>query len=632
MSDWYISPTGSDAAAGTSSGAPWKTPQYAYRHASVVDGDRIFCMTGSWTGNDARIDTRGLPNGTNQSKRVTFEAVAGASPVFEIPHGGGVRDSNGSFIWLFINPKSVIIKKGSGTAFTFRDLIGSGWPDDAAEENSGAAEHTSAIAFIRRGGAAGTLSGHNSLIDGITIEHFMGNGVFFEDVDGCHIQNSEVQGAATGIRMNGSEGARVSTTLNGAVSAGDTTAVLSTTTGIAVGEMLRIDNDATVEARIITAINGSTVTLGGYDKPLGTLLDEFPLEFAHASGTVTVTQFGFSGCVLHHNNENTRGIGVPANGDVGGEASAFAKGTVHAAMWNNHIYENYDDRMGSEDYNIDGTGLDPYAMGGDSWNIVAWNDFHDGHAWIESGTDENNLNAGNDNGQLFVYRNYIWGEIDQMDESPINPSADPTAPLILCRATPGWVIRHNSCYITNGPASGHGANRGGIRFRTGGQYGGTFEDMTITDNVLVYAVDSRLYDYESIGSYPTNHTNDYNLLYRPNGGSEGGAYAPNATSYALSSGGLTSWRAATTFGDHDIWAQDPLYTNPASGDLSLQTGSPARNAASDGLNMGAWQTFDDEDPPDEDPLTRPASPSRTSSSRGSAGSRTSSPSRTASQF
>ena len=91
-------------------------------------------------------------------------------------------------------------------------------------------------------------------------------------------------------------------------------------------------------------------------------------------------------------------------------------------MWGTQVDHNYDDRLGSVDYNIDGTGTDPYAMKANSWNVVAWNSFHDNHAWIESGTDSGQLGAGNTNGGMIVYRNYVWGHIDYNNASPIDPA------------------------------------------------------------------------------------------------------------------------------------------------------------------------------------------------------------------
>ena len=40
---------------------------------------------------------------------------------------------------------------------------------------------------------------------------------------------------------------------------------------------------------------------------------------------------------------------------------ALAKGTRNVAVWGNQVDHNYDDRLGSVDYNIDGTGTDPTA-------------------------------------------------------------------------------------------------------------------------------------------------------------------------------------------------------------------------------------------------------------------------------
>jgi len=294
-----------------------------------------------------------------------------------------------------------------------------------------------------------------------------------------------------------------------------------------------------------------------------------------------------SGSRIHDNDENTRGLGNPPNGDVGGEAMVFAKGARNAAMWDNDVYGNYVSRMGSVDYNIDGTGTEPFGMKSLSWNLIAWSSYHDNHAFLESGTDSGQLSAGNDDGGLVVYRNYVWGKIDFQKASPIDPNHVPTASWMLLRASPNWVIRQNTFYITNGPAVGNGSNRGGLRFRCGGQYGGTRENMTILDNIFATTVDSRAYDYTTIGSWPENHVNDYNLLWRPNGGSDPAAVSPSGVWYALNSTGLANWRSQTGFGMHDKWQVNPLFVSPAAGDYRLQAGSPAIGAASWGGDLGA---------------------------------------------
>ena len=343
----------------------------------------------------------------------------------------------------------------------------------------------------------------------------------------------------------------------------------------------------TTQPRIVTQVSGLSVRLGGYAYPGGPLLADVPLEYSFAAGTAAVTVFGIEASHLHHNDENTRGLGIPSGGDVGGEAVVFAKGARNVAAWSNDIHDNYDDRLGTRDYNIDGTGMDPYAMSANSWNVFAWNTSHDNHAWIESGTDANHLSAGNTNGGLIVYRNYIYGNIDYNNLSPINPLASPTAPWMLLRAAPDWVIRHNTFYITNGPAVGSGSNRGGIRFRTGGTYGGTRENITILDNLFVTTVDSRAYDYTTIGSFPAGHVNDYNLLWRPNGGIDPAAVSPSGTAYALNANGLAAWRSQTGLGLHDLWQVNPSFVNASAGDFRLQSGSPAIGAASWGGDIGA---------------------------------------------
>ena len=157
---------------------------------------------------------------------------------------------------------------------------------------------------------------------------------------------------------------------------------------------------------------------------------------------------------------------------------------------------------------------------------------------------------------------------------------------MLLRASPDWVIRQNTFFVTNGPAVGGGSNRGGLRFRSGGSYGGTTEDMTILDNIIVTTVDSRAYDYTTIGSFPANHVNDYNLLWRPNGGTDPAAVAPNGTMYALNSTGLANGAprralACTTSG------RSIRCSSRRRRRLPPADGSPAIDAASWGGDLGA---------------------------------------------
>jgi hypothetical protein len=62
------------------------------------------------------------------------------------------------------------------------------------------------------------------------------------------------------------------------------------------------------------------------------------------------------------------------------------------------------------------------------------------------------------------------------------------------------------------------------------RYGGTTEDITILDNIMVTTVDSRAYDYTTIGSFPAKHVERLQPVcaaqrrLRP-----GSRFAPNGT-------------------------------------------------------------------------------------------------------
>lgn len=59
--------------------------------------------------------------------------------------------------------------------------------------------------------------------------------------------------------------------------------------------------------------------------------------------------------------------------------------------------------------------------------------------------------------------------------------------------------------------------------------------------------------------------------------------------YGGSAQTLNQWRAATNF-DANSLTGDPLFVNAAQGNFKLQTGSPARGAGRDGVDMGAYPT------------------------------------------
>jgi hypothetical protein len=49
------------------------------------------------------------------------------------------------------------------------------------------------------------------------------------------------------------------------------------------------------------------------------------------------------------------------------------------------------------------------------------------------------------------------------------------------------------------------------------------------------------------------------------------------------------WLGAPVDLGYNVLTDNSMVTDPANGDFSLLTGSPALNAASDGTNIGSWQ-------------------------------------------
>src|SRR4051812_23448018 len=87
---FYVSPTGSNAAAGTVA-APWQTLQYAANH--VGPGDTVNALPGNYAGFDIR-------HGGTAALPITFAAQPGATINQVIPGGrkDGINIENASYI------------------------------------------------------------------------------------------------------------------------------------------------------------------------------------------------------------------------------------------------------------------------------------------------------------------------------------------------------------------------------------------------------------------------------------------------------------------------------------------------------------------------------------------------------
>lgn len=142
--------------------------------------------------------------------------------------------------------------------------------------------------------------------------------------------------AVNGGRLN-SAGANAATTLNGAVTAGATSIVVTDATGIAVGQEVFIDNGANLDSAVVASIAGTTINLTGpyqhisttdaAGEPTGT-----GLGANHASGTVVFFADGtrLQATVLGGYLCHAFGIGS----GVGGNNSQ-AHGTYSLAWGNN---------------------------------------------------------------------------------------------------------------------------------------------------------------------------------------------------------------------------------------------------------------------------------------------------------
>lgn len=201
---YYVSPTGSDAASGTSTGAPWKTLQHA--GDTVLAGDTIILMDGTHTG---AANACWLTDNSGVNKmpaNVTITCAAGASVIFEITartgKTGGLAQSGVGSLWFIkeVPTGTLTIELGAGTLFELRDT-GSQVPayDSHAQVWDGVSgsspQRPSAILVYSTGAAAGQV-----IVDGLTISRYTGNGVNFENCYG-EVHNADISGTALGARF-----------------------------------------------------------------------------------------------------------------------------------------------------------------------------------------------------------------------------------------------------------------------------------------------------------------------------------------------------------------------------------------------------------------------------------------------
>jgi hypothetical protein len=94
----------------------------------------------------------------------------------------------------------------------------------------------------------------------------------------------------------------------------------------------------------------------------------------------------------------------------------------------------------------------------------------------------------------------------------------------------------------------------------------------IVKNNIIFANDARMF-IDSWSSVMTGNVIDHNLFYAPGGGSNGTWIWQNVT-YTT----FAAYQSASGNDMNSLIGLDPLLVNPTSGDLHLNTGSPAINA------------------------------------------------------
>lgn len=273
---------------------------------------------------------------------------------------------------------------------------------------------------------------------------------------------------------------------------------------------------------------------------------------------------------IHHQNILLNNVALGSAADAGGSAIDINQDSTNTYVGYNHCYENH---APSQQYGADGGFLDFYQSG--VGHVIEWNVVHDNHGVMEGAGDVNNVNRNN---TMTFRRNLIYGKADYRTFHSGLPASGPHA---LLRASRDSVIEHNVWDIDE-----HGTT-GGLRLsdHDAGSYGGLTDGLVIRDNIFRLHLDVPLY-YLMTDSFISGWDFDYNLVYYVN--AAGNMARRPAAGYSS----LAAWQAATPYGDHDIWGEagtnDPLFVDPANRDYSLQSSSPAINAAHDGTDIGVF--------------------------------------------
>jgi hypothetical protein len=241
-------------------------------------------------------------------------------------------------------------------------------------------------------------------------------------------------------------------------------------------------------------------------------------------------------------------------------------------FWNNTTY--------SSVYTRDGEGFTPFRSG--PWEVYE-NEFWDNEAVMETGTaagpveDPNryyDLPGGN------FHHNYVHGDLN----------TNALGPAILIRSNDNNQFHHNT-FVMDGGGRYNGFPTGNdpgviVAIWSGGGFGDIqVQNLDIHDNIIINTLANASPGnqiFQIVGNQTISNF-DYNLYYSPFGANPL-CIDLNGAAYTLSAAGLTSFRAGSVFGDHDVWAQNPLLN----ADGTLQSGSPAIGAGTGGADIGAY--------------------------------------------
>ncbi len=222
--------------------------------------------------------------------------------------------------------------------------------------------------------------------------------------------------------------------------------------------------------------------------------------------------------------------------DRGANAVVFYRTTGRITASSNTIYGN---RAASHDYTFDGGAFEIYA----SSNITMTdNRLYDNENAVETGTDGTNCSN-----NVFT-RNVAY-------KGTTTSVAGPSMGLIL-RCASNMLVANNSFYNLDSFA---------FDVTVSGGFAGSIDGLAILNNVAR----GTAHPYSFDTAIPSTVRVDYNVIYNPTAG--------GAIAYVYGKGNtnsLTQFQSWTGFDLHGIQA-DPLYSAPSSGNLTLQSTSPA---------------------------------------------------------